>query len=81
MTAAVFKIINARSCHIMPTTNQPNVPVKDNTWSYKAKSGLALIAIADKRINDATHFIYQSIVYLGVALLNIRFEFSISFHK
>ncbi len=73
MTAAVFKIINALSFQIRATINQPKVPNKENDWSNIARSGFDRVAIAIKRIADAIHLIYQSIVNLGVALLNIRF--------
>ncbi len=48
---------------------------------HKSKNGLncaALIVIAVSSKIDENHFTYQSKVYLGVADLNIRLEFSIS---
>ena len=62
MTAAVFKIINALSFQILATINQPIHPANENTWSYNANSGFALVAIAIKRSIELPHLIYQSTV-------------------
>ena len=60
--------INKLKCILV---NFSDVKIK----SYAFNSSNPLANIAAMRITEATHLTYQSKVYLGVALLNILFEF------
>ena len=61
--------MTALSFQIKPTINQPTAPIDDSTISHIISSGTPadLIVMAHKMIILANHFIYQSIVPLGVA--------------
>ena len=54
------------------------MPVKDSMRSMKGLICADRIDIAQIRMIEEAHFTYQSIVYFGVADLNILLEFSIS---
>ena len=54
------------------------IPTIENIRSTNAHSGIPRKLIATSTIAEATHLIYQSSVYLGVADLKILSEFSIS---
>ena len=75
---APFNMINALSFHRNDTINQRNIPTIDNCRSSNANSSTPRMDIAPNTKNDAIHLIYQSRVYLGVADLNILFDFSSS---
>jgi len=77
--AILFNITSARSFHANATNSQPRHPRKDRNVSRVLLYPAALTTIAQSKMSEATHFTYQSIVYLGVALLKILLLFSISF--
>ena len=70
--------INALSFHSIDTQSQSATPNVERIKSGCSKPGTPRIEIADKTNTDATHFTYQSSVYLGVADLNILLEFASS---
>ncbi len=72
---APFNIMSALSFHKILTTNHRDTPMVDPIKSYKTQPSLPLTDIALRMNTLATHLIYQSTVYLGVADFNIRFEF------
>ena len=71
-------MMSARSFHIILTSNHKKTPIIDDVKSITTSSGIPLTAIDVSTKALATHFKYQSIVYLGVADLNILFEFASS---
>ena len=79
MSASVTALItiNALSFHSIPTTNQPSIPI---AWKIRLDGKMLLLVNITPIIKrkEATHLIYQSMVYLGVADLNILFEFASS---
>ena len=70
--------INALSFQSIDTTNQSVTPITDRIKSVNSKPVTPRIDIAPNIKTDATHFTYQSMVYLGVADLNILLEFASS---
>ena len=70
--------MRALSFHIMLTTSHKPTPKIDDVKSTITSSGIPLTAIDVSIKALATHLRYQSIVYLGVADLNILLEFAIS---
>lgn len=64
---AAFSTINARSFHIIDTHNQRAIPIIENPKSHICNPSIPRNDIAHKTNIDATHFTYQSKVYLGVA--------------
>lgn len=75
---APFNNIRARSFHKILTTNHRDIPIIDNTKSNNAMPSTPRSDIAPSTNILATHLIYQSKVYFGVADLNIRLLFSSS---
>ena len=63
---------------MIDTQSHSATPQTDRTKSISSKPTTPRIDIADNINNDATHFTYQSMVYLGVADLNILLEFASS---
>ena len=63
----------------MLTINHRVTPKSDRLRSYITSDSIPRMAIAESTNALATHFKYQSNVYLGVADLKIRLEFFNSF--
>jgi hypothetical protein len=61
----------------METPSQPAIPTTDRMRSQSASSGTPLIDIAASTTAELNHLRYQSVVYLGVALLKIRSDLSL----
>ena len=62
-----FNRIRALSFHNIDTHNHNDIPITDSPKSQNCKPSTPLNDIAANTNIDATHFIYQSRVYLGVA--------------
>ena len=75
---APFRIMRARSCHIIDTHNHNVIPTIENPKSYICRPSMPLSDIAHNTKQLATHLTYQSRVCLGVADLKILLEFSSS---
>jgi hypothetical protein len=74
-----FNIIKARSFQRIDTMSHRNTPIVEEVKSNHANSVTPRIDMDIRMKKDATHFKYQSMVYLGVADLKILLEFSNSF--
>lgn len=66
--------MRALSFHKIATISHRKIPMTEKIKSTNAHSGTPRILIAISTNADATHLIYQSRVYLGVADLKIRLE-------
>lgn len=66
---------SARSFHMIDTINHRKIPTIDNIRSQSCIPSIPRSDIAVNTMIDATHLIYQSTVYFGVADLKIRLLF------
>ena len=69
---------NALSFHSIDTQSHSATPIVDIIKSVDSKPATPLMDIAARINVEATHLTYQSMVYLGVADLNILLEFASS---
>lgn len=75
----MFNAIRALSFQAIETNTQPDIPNIESPRSHICKPSSPLMDIAARIKIEATHFTYQSMVYLGVADLNILVLFLSSF--
>ena len=75
MSPIPFSRMSALSFHKKETHNHRDIPKAESDRSYMCSPSIPLMDIDDNTNADATHLIYQSKVYFGVADLNILLEF------